>query len=309
MSSYSSTVARLAAAGAILFTAGLACPANAEEYLKSYSVSGRAEVRVHADNGGVHVTTSDGNKVEFDVKYDKSDWGGDSGAGPRIDSRQDGNVVELSALVTEQTWLSFGNRRLGIEIRMPKDADLQVETSNGAVDVSSLNGNVTIHTTNGAVRAARLDGAIDIASSNGGIVLDDLKGSEKVRTTNGGIRATSLDGRCDLSTTNGGIHVTGRFESLDIATGNGAVVARAESGSRMSSGWSIRTTNAGVSLALPPDFKANLDASTTNGRIALDLPAELGGSRSESRIQGPMNGGGPSLLIHTSNGSIHLAAT
>jgi hypothetical protein len=34
----------------------------------------------------------------------------------------------------------------------PKNADLQLETSNGAVDVSSLNGNISIHTSNGRIR-------------------------------------------------------------------------------------------------------------------------------------------------------------
>ena len=309
MTSPSYTVTKLGVCCAILVTAAFACRVDADEYFKSYAVSGRADVHVHADNGSVNFITADGSKVEFDVKYEKSEWGGGSGDGPQIDSRQDGNVVELTAVTPEHTWLGHGSRRLGIEVHMPKDADLRLETSNGSVAVSSLNGHITIRTTNGAVRAALLAGTIDISSTNGGIILDALQGSVKVQTSNGGIRATALDGKCELATSNGGIHVTGRFEWLDITSGNGAVVARAESGSTMSSAWSIRTTNAGVSLALPTGFKANLDASTSNGRITLDLPAELQGTRSESQAHGPVNGGGPSLVIHTSNGSIHIAAT
>src|SRR6185437_7970942 len=60
----------------LLLVMGFASSANAEEYLKSYPVTGRANVRVHADNAGVHITTSDASKVDFDVKYEN--WGSDA---------------------------------------------------------------------------------------------------------------------------------------------------------------------------------------------------------------------------------------
>ncbi len=305
MSTYSSNLTRLGLCCAILLTGGFAACANAEEYVKSYSVGGRANVHVHAQYGAVSVTTSDDTKVEFDVRYDKRDW---ASALP-IDSRQDGNVVELTALLDPQSWWGWGhfsNRRLSIEVRMPKNADLQLETSNGAVDVSSLNGNISIHTSNGRIRAEQLSGMIDVGSSNAEITLDSLTGTVKVRTSNGAISATHLDGKCELSTSNSWIQATGRFESLDITSNNGGVVARAESGSRMSAGWNIRTTNAGVDLSLPTDLKANLDAGTSNGGVALDLPVTMQGYQSGTQLRGVLNGGGPELSVHTSNGRIRV---
>jgi DUF4097 and DUF4098 domain-containing protein YvlB len=291
---------------AILLTTGFVGCANAEEYTKSYTVSGRANVRVHADNGGVHVTPSDDNKVGFEVTYDKSAWGSGSDAGPKIDSRQDGNTVELTALTPEHSWFGFfsGNRSLKIEVHMPRNADLDVETSNGGVDVSSVNGNITIHTSNGGIRAEQLSGTIVLGSSNGGMTLDSLKGALKAHTSNGAINATSLECKCDFGTSNGAVRVAGRFESLDITTGNGRVEARAEAGSSVSSPWSIRTSNSGVDLSLPTGLKANLDASTTNGGITLNLPVQVQGYQSGTEIHGTLQGGGPEISIHTTNGGI-----
>ncbi len=294
---------------AILLAAGFVGCANAEEYTRSYTVSGRANVHVHAENGGVHITTSEGSKVEFDVTYEKSDWGTDSGAGPHIDSRQNGNAVELTALDEDHSWSGFfgsHNRRLRIDVHMPRNADLDVDTSNGGVEVSSLSGNITIHTSNGGVKADQLSGTIDLGSSNGGMTLDSLQGALRVRTSNGAINATRLDGKCDLGTSNGGVRVAGRFESLDITSGNGRVEARAESGSSVSSPWSIHTTNAGVDLALPSGLKANLDASTTNGGITLNLPVQVQGYQSGTEIRGTLQGGGPEISIRTTNGGIQL---
>jgi len=292
---------------ALLLAAAFTSSANAEEYLKSYTVSGRPEVHVRADNGGVHITSSNGNAVQFDVKYDKSDWGGDSSAGPHIDSQQNGNRVELTALVGEQGWFGgYHNRRLSVEIHMPRNGDLQVETSNGAIDVSSLNGHIWVHSSNGGIKAGDLAGTIDIGSSNGGIVLDAMKGTMKVSTTNGGIKGDHLDGQCELSTTNGSVHIAGRFDGLDISSGNGSVVARAEAGSKLSSTWKLRTTNAGVDLSLPPDLQANVDANTSNGSVTVDLPNGVQGTRTKTEVRGALNGGGPELSIRTTNGGIHI---
>jgi hypothetical protein len=290
---------------ALALTASLAAHAQPEEYLKSYSVSGHPSVQIRAAFGFVHVTTSNSAEVQFDVKYDKADWAQEL----EIDSSQDGNTVALKALVDAHTgwgWPHFGSRRLDIEVRMPQNADLKIETSNGAIDVSSVDGDVSIHTTNGRVNAEHLSGTIDIGSSNGGITLNAVHGAVKAYTSNGVIRAEGLEGKCWMATSNGGVNVQGRFDSLDIATGNGVVVARAEPGSKISSGWNIHTSNAGVTLSVPKDLAATLDASTSNGGIAMDLPLTVQGVISNTRIRGTLNGGGPEVSIRTSNASIRV---
>jgi Putative adhesin len=290
----------------LALSAGINAPAHAEEYLKSYSVDGRADVHINAQWGIVHVTSSPGNKVEFDVTYDKKDWA----SSLSIDSKQQGNVVSLTALVDEHSWWgwsTFSDRRVTIEVRMPMNADLQLQTSNGGVNVSSVSGHVSIHTTNGEINAEQLTGTIDIGSTNGKVILGTLSGAVKVHTTNGAIRADHLVCRCALETTNGQVDVAGRFESLDVTSANGGIVARAESGSRMSIDWRVRTTNARVDLSVPADFKANLNASTVNGRITSDLPITVQGDRDRQELRGTLNGGGPEMNIRTTNGAIRVS--
>jgi len=285
----------------LLLVMGFASSASAEEYLKSYPVTGRASVRVNADNAGVHITASDASKVDFDVKY--ANWGSDA---PQIDSHQDGNATELTVRTASHAWWPTAGRQLSIEVRMPKTGDLHVETSNGGVDVSSINGSVVIHTSNGGIRAEQLTGKIDVSSTNGGITLNALKGAVTAGTTNGAIRAGGLDGQCELSTTNGSVHVAGRLDALKVSSGNGSVVAEAAPGSTVASDWSIRTTNSSVSLAIPPGLKANLDASTSNGHVTVDLPGDA--SRSESEVRTALNGGGHQVSVRTTNGAIHVRA-
>lgn len=285
----------------LLLIMGFVSSAGAEEYLKSYPVTGRASVRVNADNAGVRITSSDASKVEFDVTYEN--WGSEA---PKIDSHQDGNTTELTVRTERHAWWPIAGTRLSIEVRMPKTGDLYVETSNGGVDVSSINGSVVVHTSNGGIRAEQITGNIDVGSTNGGITLNALKGTVTAGTTNGAIRAGAIDGKCELSTTNGSVHVAGRLDALKVSSGNGSVVAEAEAGSTVASDWSIRTNNSSVNLAVPRDLKANFDASTSNGHVIMDLPGEA--SRSDSEVRTALNGGGHTVSVRTTNGAIHLRA-
>jgi hypothetical protein len=296
---------RLAVSCMILVTAAFTSRVNAEEYSKSYSVAGRADVRVHTDDSSVQVITSDTTQVQFRVTYEGFATV-QIGGKPHIDSQQNGDQVELTARFDRGVTFGISNRRMSTEIRMPRNADLQVETSDGRVEVSSVNGNVTVRTTDGAIKASQLSGKIELHTTDGGITVDTLKGDFDLRTGDGAIGAAHLDGKCAVSSKDGSIHLTGRFDSLDVTSGDGAVVAQIAPGSRMSSAWNIRTTDGRVDLALPRDFQANLDASTRDGHITLGLPVAVEGKVDHSRVRGTMNGGGPPLVIRTGDGSIRL---
>jgi hypothetical protein len=283
----------------------LASQAKAEEYVKSYTVAAQPTVRIRVDDSKVHVITSDSNQVEFRVTsegFSAVNIGGKL----HIDSQQNGNQVELTVRVGPGVMIGFSNKRLSTEVRMPKNADLQLDTSDGHVELSDMKGNIVVHTSDGAIKASQLAGTIEIRSSDGDIDADTLTGTFKIHSGDGKISATHLDGKCDASTSDGSIHVAGRFDSLDIKSSDGAVTARAETGSTMSSGWNIKTTDGRIDLDVPKALQANLDASTRDGSISLGLPVSVQGEIGKKAVHGTINGGGATLYIHTGDGSIRL---
>ena len=117
---------------AALLVSTLAAPqVRAEEVVKSYTVAGRANVQVNTNDGGVRITTSDTKQVEFRVEY----HGFELGKNLTVESRQNGDTVELTARITGHWNWNWGKntRGLHIEVRMPREADLKVETGDGAV--------------------------------------------------------------------------------------------------------------------------------------------------------------------------------
>lgn len=301
------TASRLVLSGLLFLTIGFASRADAADYAKSYSVTGHPTVRVNTDDGTVRIVSSNTHQVEFRVHSEGSNFGVGFG-GLHIDSHQNGDTVELEA--RSGHWgIGVKTVRMSIEVRMPEDADLQLETSDGSIDMSSLKGKITAHTSDGSISASRLSGTINLSSSDGSIQVEELKGDIRLRTSNGSVGATHLDGRCQASSSDGGINVTGRFDALDINSDNGGVRARVESGSTMTSPWHIRTADGSINIAVPTDFKTNIDASTSDGHITVDLPVLMQGNVSKSHLRGALNGGGESMLIRTADGSIHLSGT
>jgi DUF4097 and DUF4098 domain-containing protein YvlB len=290
---------------ALLAVAAIVPGAQAEEWTKSYTISGRANVRVDTNDGSVRIATSDTKQVEFAVDYNGYKLDKDL----HIESRQNGDHVELSARVSGHWGFSWGgnHRNARIEVRMPKDADLQIDTGDGSVQTQPINGKVKIHTGDGSVRCEAVNGDVDIDTGDGSITLEGAKGDVRLRTGDGHIDARNVDGKLDATSGDGHIKIDGRFDALNIKTGDGSIDARVLPGSKLVSGWNIHTGDGSVDLVLPGELQANIDASTNDGRISLGIPVTVEGTFSTSQLHGKMNGGGQPLTIHTGDGSIRLS--
>jgi hypothetical protein len=121
---------------------------------------------------------------------------------------------------------------------------------------------------------------------NGAITLRGVEGDFVASTVNGGIRVEDARGRLDASTTNG---------SIDVAMAEVAPDADLE----------FSTTNGAVSVTLPEDVRTDLRLRTTNGGIKVDFPIEAT-TQSRRRLDATLNGGGGSLRVQTTNGSIRI---
>jgi ferric-dicitrate binding protein FerR (iron transport regulator) len=149
---------RSATIGMALLATGLfAATVHADDYVKSFTVSNRASVRVDTNDGSVSVTTGDTQQVEFRVEY----HGYVLNKSLQIDSNQQGDQVELTARIPNKWHFSIGTiRTLRIEVRMPKNADLQVKTGDGSIKVNDLSGIIDLRSGDGSITVSSLKGAV-----------------------------------------------------------------------------------------------------------------------------------------------------
>ena len=273
-------------AAPVLLALVCAVPAHADEWSKKYSFSGKPIVHVQTNDGNIdiysgpageldaHVTTN-GYRIPNDVHVNES---------------QNGNSIDLDVRVPSMHFNLFGgmHKSLHIELHVPAEADLDVQSGDGNVTSQSVSGNIRINTGDGNINA------------------QGLKGDIRLHTGDGHIEAYDLDGGLNADTGDGHMNVRGRFDSLYLKSGDGSIEAEAAQGSKIASSWTLHTGDGRIELRLPDNFAADLEAHTGDGHISLDFPVTVQGSLSNTSIHGKMNGGGGSLTLTSGDGSIRV---
>jgi DUF4097 and DUF4098 domain-containing protein YvlB len=202
------------------------------------------------------------------------------------------------------------NQSARFRITLPPDAELALDTSNGRVTAEGCAKDVRINTSNGRITVTDCRGTLDARTSNGPVTARDVAGDVDVQTTNGRIELERV-GRnlVKARTSNGRIRVMDAIGEAQVRTSNGSVELRCRS---VSSAPHIQvvTSNGHVEVEVPRTINAELEMSTSNGRVHADFQdvrvSDFDSSR--SRLRARLNDGGGSIDLESSNGSITLRA-
>jgi hypothetical protein len=263
--------------------------AGTEDWKKTYALSGKPEIRVDTNDAEIRVYSSDRKDVEALV----TTRGYSISKGEvSITERQSGNRIELNIHTRNLHILSFNyHKSVQVDLNIPKQADLDVHSGDGKIIAEDVNGNASLR------------------SGDGDIRIENGKGVFTIQTGDGKVECRSIEGELRADTKDGRVQVDGVFTRLDLQTGDGSIDADARPGSKMASGWSVRTGDGNISLGLPEGFAADLEVHTGDGHISVDLPVTVQGSVRSNAIKGKINGGGQLLEIKTGDGSVALKRT
>jgi DUF4097 and DUF4098 domain-containing protein YvlB len=154
-----------------------------------------------------------------------------------------------------------------------------------------------------------LDCDVDVHSRNGSIMVKGAEGRLILHTDKGNIEALGIGGTLDVESGHGDLQVDGTLSAASLHTVTGNIAAQIDHGSKMSSGWAVRTGDGNVDLRLPEDFSADLDVQSGDGNVRLDFPMAMVGGGQPSRVGGPINGGGQHLEVHSDKGNIMVRKT
>ncbi len=260
-----------------------AVTAQADQWERSFKVAGSPRLQVETDDGGVKVETWD--RPEVAVRVRTLGWR--IGDQVKVSASQDGDTIQVAVREPRfQLVIGWGVRSIAVDVWMPGQGELDVKSGDGSVSVAPLRGRAQVET------------------GDGSIVLRGLQGSAVLRSGDGSITASELDGSLEATTRDGRVRVEGRFDALRLRSGDGSIVAQARRGSSPAGDWSLRTGDGPLVLRVAQGLDAELDAHTGDGRITLDLPLQVSGRMSESRLRGRLGKGGPLITLRTGDGPI-----
>jgi DUF4097 and DUF4098 domain-containing protein YvlB len=253
-----------------------------------FQVKGRPEVTLATFNGSIEVRAWD--RAEVLVTVEKQAASKDAAADIEVRTRQNGNQIDIEARLKHfDQHFSFGMRRSArLIVSVPADSDVRATSGDGSIDVEHIAGRVELRSGDGTIRGR------------------DLSGEVKVQTGDGSISLEDIDGALDLGTGDGSIVATGRLSALRVRTGDGNLTIRAEPGSAATDDWSLSTGDGSVSLELPADFDAEIDARTGDGRVEVRGGLADTVERGKRSARGTLGAGGHAVRVRSGDGSITL---
>jgi hypothetical protein len=271
---------------------------------KKFSVAAGGTLRVSTDVGSVRIQGTSGNEVvvvavlkgrdrdvnDFEVTADQSAGGVDVHGKARAKRGWFWNSTDLNAEFV---------------IQVPQEYNLELHTSGGDLDISTLKGTVRGETSGGNIKVGSVDGKVMMETSGGNIKVEKVTGETKMETSGGSIEVGSVKGDVDVNTSGGDIRLGEVDGRVRAETSGGNIHVKVTGANR---GVYAETSGGDIEIMVGKDVGADIDAETSGGDVVCDLPVTVSGRVNESAIRGKVNGGGNKIYAHTSGGGVRIAA-
>lgn len=224
-------------------------------------------------------------------------------------------------------------------IEVPSRLEVEVTSTSGDVQVTSIEGRCTVEGSSGDVLLKSIGGSAVVEVSSGDVEVQDVAGDVRVRLSSGDVVIRDAGGSLGLAATSGDVNVwrvTGDTE-VELASGdcvidgaNGSVALHIASGDAtlvgvLGSVWAtggsgdvtmdilpvgdkefVVNTSSGdvhVAFATPESYGFALDVSTASGSIEGDLDIRLE-KVSRRMLRGVVGNGESRLRIETASGNV-----
>ena len=284
---------------------------------KSFDVSPGGKLVMDVRVGGIEITGTKKDAVTIDVIRKVTVFDSENNRDGQkeqellrrneIAFRKDGNTVTVEMVHKEHFGFSHHgsiNVDFRFVISVPENFNLDLKTSGGGIAVDDLAGDVKSDTSGGGLKFIGVHGPIQGHTSGGGIQLKDCEGRSAIETSGGSIHITNHKGDVTARTSGGGIKIDQVEGDLDAETSGGSISAVLQA--QITRDCRLSTPGGGITVRLPENSKLDIDAETSGGNVHTDLPVTVTGKQQRSRLRGRLNGGGNSLFLRTSAGSIYL---
>lgn len=271
----------------IIESAGGNVEAN-REITQTYEIASLLDLTVESSNGYVVVESAEVTTVSVTAKLrsraDTLEKAEERVEALVVDMIQTGDNLLLRYRSSDQPADVRRYSGVSFEVIVPALADVDVDTSNGAITIRGV------------------EGELNLDTSNGAIDLSDVIGVVCADTSNGAIDITGFRGTLDLETSNGAIDIRDVEASVDARTSNGRIDF---SGVLIGDDNDLRTSNGAIQVKVSADAAITFEASTSIGSISTNLPlvGDTEGRSWNAALNPPAT---QTLELRTSNGSIRI---
>jgi DUF4097 and DUF4098 domain-containing protein YvlB len=184
--------------------------------------------------------------------------------------RIDGGADRLRIKVEAESSGWFGGNSMSdthLNLKLPRQASLQVEVVSAGVDVDGLSGkSLKVDGVSGKLRLTSGTSEVRVSSVSGDVILDASASETHIETVSGDVQAHGMVGEIKVETVSGRVHVdAGSLRRLEAGTVSGDVEIR--STPDKSARYEVGSMSGDVLLLLPTALSARIEAETFSGTL------------------------------------------
>lgn len=197
-----------------------------------------------------------------------------------------------------------------LEIRVPEQAHVEIDSLSAAIEVIGVDGEVTITSVRGRVKVEGSPLELNVDTGSGDIIVNTGSATQEVDliSGSGSVELSAEGSEVSAETVGGNITVVGsglRDSIFDSTAGSihftGDLAASHE--------YDFESFNGNITLVVPADVSATFEASTFAGGIENDFgyePRLSERARSGRRLEFEVGNGDAEVSINTFSGSIEI---
>jgi hypothetical protein len=145
----------------------------------------------------------------------------------RLKLEQDGKKARLISEIKSSSISSLFKRkeaRINLDVRIPKNLDLEIDDGSGSIEVSGVNGNVEVDDGSGSIEIVNIKGWVNIDDGSGSTIVENIGGKVKINDGSGTVKITDVGGDVDVDDSSGTVSIYNIQGSVVVDDGSGGIV-------------------------------------------------------------------------------------
>ena len=197
--------------------------------------------------------------------------------------------------------------RVDYKLWIPLAAEARAQSVSGSIQVAERNNDVWAKTVSGAIQLGNIQGDVEAKTVSGEIQIEQVQGDLAVGTTSGRVALKEIKGIIEAHTISGRVKILNSSGAAkSVRTTSGDIWVELEEIEKTAPGMLLSSTSGDVSLFLPEDISADIEANTTSGRISSEFRILIEGELGKRAIRGTIGEGGIKIRLKTTSGDISL---
>lgn len=244
------------------------------------------KLKISIPSGKVNVKGITGSELEYEGNLllpGKTESDAANALEKRWNVSTEGDTL-IMELESDHNWFSnfqfgFYSKGPSLNVNVPNNLAVEVATSDGSIEASSLESGIVLDTSNGALNIHDIVGGVEARTSNGSMTVQNIQGEVDLASSNGSIELENIDGALSAKSSNGKVTIH------SAVTGN----------------WKCTSSNGKITVGLPTVTDAKITANTSNGSLKGNISWDREGDSYGTAVLGKAT---YTVDLSTTNGSV-----